>query len=61
MKGQWEVETNFINGARLYRAYRLRDTSAVDHSGNREYAGAYTTDQAAAETTAKLMNATEEE
>ena len=38
---KWKVSSNFINGKKYYRAYRLIDETAVDHSGNREYAGAY--------------------
>ena len=41
MKSKWMVSENYINGKRMYIAYRLLDRDAVDHSGNREYKGTY--------------------
>lgn len=56
MKGKWKVSSNCIDGERMYIVYRLRDTSAVDHSGNREYAGEYTYNKAAALLQAEALN-----
>lgn len=42
MKSEWFVSSNLIDPAKglmMYQAQRIKDTSAVDHSGNREYAG----------------------
>lgn len=41
MKSEWKVTSNTINGKKMYAVYRKRDINAVDHSGNREYAGNY--------------------
>ncbi|WP_419024331.1 hypothetical protein [Emergencia sp.] len=41
MKGEWRVSSNFVGGETLYGVYCLRDTQAVDHSGNRECRGYY--------------------
>jgi hypothetical protein len=56
MKGKWEVTSNTINGRTMYAVYRLLDTEAVDHSGNREYAGAYVFDREACEKQAQALN-----
>lgn len=53
---EWRVTCNPVNGEYLYRVYRLRDVNAIDHSGNREFYGDYTTDKVAAEATAKKLN-----
>ena len=39
MESKWFVSSNPIAGVMMYQAQRIKDTSAVDHSGNREYAG----------------------
>lgn len=39
MKSEWKVTSNSINGKKMYAVYRQRDVNAIDHSGNREYAG----------------------
>lgn len=51
MKSEWRVTSNFINGQKVYQVYRLRNTTEVDHSGNREYRGGIfkNRDEAAAE------------
>jgi len=41
MKSPWKVTSNPIGDKTMYQVFRIRDTSAVDHSGNREYYGAY--------------------
>lgn len=56
MKGKWKVASNPINGEMRYIVYRLRDTSAIDHSGNREYAGEYVKNKAAALLRAEALN-----
>ena len=43
----------------MYQAQRIKDTSAVDHSGNREYAGTLYRDKADAQAVADEMNAKE--
>ncbi len=56
MPSEWKVTCNPVNGEYLYQVYRLRDVNAVDHSGNREYYGGYTTDEAEAEAAARKLN-----
>lgn len=38
MRSGWRVTHQVISGKDYYQVYRLIDESAVDHSGNREYA-----------------------
>lgn len=45
MKSEWKISSNYIGDEKQYIAYRLRDVAEVDHSGNREYAGKYTTNR----------------
>lgn len=40
----------------MYQAYRIRDVDAVDHSGNREYAGEWTENKAEAQAVADRLN-----
>lgn len=61
MKSEWRVTSNFINGKKVYAVYRLLDIKAVDHSGNREYAGNYVEDRKACEAAAYALNKMEEE
>lgn len=56
MKGKWKVASNCIGGEMMYIVYRLRDVDAVDHSGNREYAGEYIKNKAAALLRAEALN-----
>lgn len=56
MIGKWEVTSNQIGDTTMYAVYRLRDVNAVDHSGNREYAGGYTENREACELLAKQLN-----
>jgi len=44
MKGKWKVTSNVINGKTMYAAVRIKNLSAVDHSGNREYGTEYMED-----------------
>ena len=61
MKSEWKVTSNTINGKKMYAVYRKRDINAVDHSGNREYAGGYSEYREAAVMTAAELNKIEEE
>jgi len=55
MHSEWRVTSNFISDEKMYAVYRLRDINAVDHSGNREFAGGWTLyKQAAIEVAAEL-------
>lgn len=58
--GKWKVTMQFINGEKKYAVYRLKDVNAVDHSGNRQYATPYTSDEQYAETVAENLNNLEE-
>jgi len=61
MKGKWKIESNRINEKTMYRVYRLKDTAAVDHSGNREYEGGYVNNRGGAEELIKLLEQAEKE
>ncbi|MDA8227602.1 MAG: hypothetical protein M0T74_07845 [Desulfitobacterium hafniense] len=56
MKSKWKVTSNIINGQKMYGVYRQLDVVEVDHSGNREYAGGYTSEREAAEVVAEELN-----
>ena len=56
MAGPYKVTSNTIGDAKMYRVYRLLDTTAVDCSGNREFVGGWMTDDVAAEALADQMN-----
>lgn len=56
MKSEWRVTSNMINGERMYAIYRLLDVDAVDHSGNREFAGGYIPYREAVEQLCKKLN-----
>lgn len=59
MKSKWFVSSNLIAGIMMYQAQRIKDTSAVDHSGNREYVGSWYEDKADAQAVADALNAKE--
>lgn len=59
MKSKWKVTSNPINGMTMYAVYRLRDVNAVDHSGNREFAGEWTEHREAAQIVADKLNTEE--
>lgn len=61
MKSDWFVSSNSIAGVMMYQAQRIKDTNAVDHSGNREYAGRWYKDKADAQAVVDEMNAKEGE
>ena len=54
--GPWKVSSNFIGDRKVYQVYRLRDTNAVDNSGNRECSGGYMTERSEAENLAEVLN-----
>lgn len=56
MKSEWKVSSNSINGKKLYIVYRIRNTSEVDHSGNRETRGDYTESREEAAALADKLN-----
>lgn len=56
MKGKWDVTSNLICGEIMYGVVRVIDVDAVDHSGNREYHGAYLGSRAEAEAIADRLN-----
>lgn len=57
---KWKVSSNVINGKKFFRAYRLIDENAVDHSGNREYAGRYMERKEDAQLLADCLNKEDE-
>lgn len=59
MKSEWKISSNYIGGKKLYIAYRLRDVAEVDHSGNREYSGDYTTNRDEAQALVDKLNSEE--
>ena len=62
MKSEWFVASipiDPVNRIMMYQAQRIKDTSAADHSGNREYAGTLYKDKADAQAVADEMNAKE--
>jgi len=38
MKGNWKVNSNTIDGKKMYMVCRVIDTTQPEHSGNQEYA-----------------------
>jgi len=52
----WRVTANPIEDRTLYRVYRIRDITEVDHSGNREYCGEYTENKQEALDLAEELN-----
>lgn len=53
---EWRVTCNPVGEEYLYCVYRLKDINDIDHSGNREIYGEYTTNEAEAEALAKKLN-----
>ncbi len=56
MKSIWKVTRNIINDKSMYAVYRIKDTSSVDHSGNREYATDFMDEKEEADNIAKSLN-----
>ena len=44
-KGRWAAYNQVLGGERKYIAGRIIDTNQVQHAGNMEYYGSYTTDK----------------
>lgn len=61
MMSEWKVTSNVIAGEKMYGVYRTIDPTAVDHSGNREYAGEYIADRELAQAAADALNRKEAE
>ena len=59
MKSEWTISSQYLGGRKVYQVYRIKDMRIVDHSGNREYAGGLTDDEAAAMALAEELNAEE--
>ena len=60
MKSEWRVMSSPIDDKKYYRVFRIIDTNAVDHSGNREFSGGYTSDREEAMQRAEALNAKED-
>ncbi|WP_315443982.1 hypothetical protein [uncultured Selenomonas sp.] len=56
MKGEWKISSQYLGGRKVYQVYRIKDMRIVDHSGNREYAGGLTNDEAEAMALAEKLN-----
>ena len=56
MKGEWKISSQYLGGRKVYQVYRIKDMRIVDHSGNREYAGGLTDDEAEAMALAERLN-----
>ncbi len=55
-KGKWNISSQYIGNEKIFTVYRLRDTSQVDHSGNREYSGGCFDSREAAQAVADKLN-----
>ena len=56
MKSEWKVSSMYLCGKKVYQVYRIKDMRAVDHSGNREYAGGLLHDEREAVVLAEKLN-----
>lgn len=56
MKSEWKISSQHLGGRKVYQVYRIKDMRIVDHSGNREYAGGLTDDEAEAMALAEKLN-----
>ena len=57
MKSEWKISSMYLCGKKVYQVYRTKDMRAVDHSGNREYAGGLLHDEQEAMARAEKLNA----
>ena len=57
MKSEWKISSMYLCGKKVYQVYRIKDMRAVDHSGNREYAGGLLHDEREAAALADKLNA----
>lgn len=55
-KGEWKIESNYIDDKKMYRVYRTINPAETDHSGNREYATGYIEKRQDAEKAAECLN-----
>lgn len=53
---RWEVTSQVICDSKMYAVYRIKDMSAVDHSGNRELGSEYMTEREEAQRIANELN-----
>lgn len=60
-KGKWDVSSQYINDKKIFTVYRLRDTSEIDHSGNREYKGGCFDSEQEAQALADKLNKEEQQ
>lgn len=58
---EWRVTSNYIGGQTMYAVYRLKDINEIDHSGNREYAGGWSSNREAVAMVAAELNKKVEE
>ena len=56
---EWMVTHQYAGEEQFIRVFRLRDRTATDHSGNREYVDAFFQSDAEAEKAADGLNAVE--
>lgn len=57
----WKVTSTPINGKTMYGVYRKIDADAIDHSGNRQMHGGYTSNRDEAAALAERLNGKEAE
>jgi hypothetical protein len=60
MHSEWRVTSNYVCGDKMYSVYRIRNIKEPDHSGNREYAGGWSSYREAAAMLAAELNKVEE-
>lgn len=53
---KWMVSSQYLDGKKQYIAYRMRDVTEVDHSGNREYYGKYSPRRDTVEALVQALN-----
>lgn len=59
MMSEWKVSSNPVGGNYIYQVVRIRDTSKVDHSGNREVYACYDTKEEAQDVANRLNAVTD--
>ena len=58
---KWKVAANHACGSAEYQVYRIKDETATDHAGNRDYLSIIFGDKKDAQTVADAMNMVAEE
>ncbi|MCL1826820.1 MAG: hypothetical protein FWG20_02155 [Candidatus Cloacimonetes bacterium] len=61
MVGEWKVSKNIVKGREMYIAVRLRDVSVLEHDGNREYHGVYSSSADSVQKVCDELNRSENE